>query len=109
MSAAYTIFGGLKAVVWTDMIQSVLLLGAGIVIALLTFDKLGGWDKMMALDAAAGDAAKMHLYLPSNHPKLPFPRCLPNLAIDRLIPSPGVLPCTYNIPKARIVNSSYCF
>ncbi|MBT4864550.1 MAG: sodium/solute symporter [Planctomycetaceae bacterium] len=72
VSAAYTIFGGLKAVVWTDMIQSVLLLGAGIVIAVLTFNRLGGWSEMMSLDAAAGDAAKMHLYLPSNHPQLPF-------------------------------------
>jgi SSS family solute:Na+ symporter len=72
VSAAYTIFGGLKAVVWTDMIQSVLLLGAGILIAILAFDRLGGWGHMMSLDAATGDAAKMHLYLPSNHPDLPW-------------------------------------
>jgi len=37
VSAGYTIFGGLKAVIWTDVIQSVMLLAAGIVVAVLTF------------------------------------------------------------------------
>ncbi len=75
ISATYTIFGGLNAVVWTDFIQSLLLLGAGIVVALLTFYALGGWNgwsEMMALDEAAGDARKMRLYLPTNHPSLPW-------------------------------------
>jgi len=75
ISATYTIFGGLNAVVWTDFIQSLLLLGAGIVVALLTFYALGGWNgwsEMMALDDAAGDARKMRLYLPVNHPSLPW-------------------------------------
>ena len=73
ISGAYTIFGGLKAVVWTDFMQSMLLLAAGILIAVLTFSRIGGWGEMMALDAAR-DAAdqKMHLYLPTDHPKLPW-------------------------------------
>ena len=37
ISASYTIFGGLKAVVWTDFIQSLLMLVVGIGIALVTF------------------------------------------------------------------------
>ena len=72
IAAAYTILGGLKAVVWTDIIQSVLLLVAGIVIAFITFSKLGGWDAMMAMDLAAGEDAKMKLYLPPNHEALPW-------------------------------------
>jgi len=75
ISATYTIFGGLKAVVWTDFIQSLLLLGAGIVVALLTFYALGGWNgwsEMIALDNAADAGRKMRLYLPVNHPSLPF-------------------------------------
>ncbi len=70
ISASYTIFGGLKAVVWTDVIQSVLMLAAAILVAVLTFNKLGGWEAMMAADLAGGD--KMHLYLPMHHPKLPW-------------------------------------
>lgn len=70
ISASYTIFGGLKAVVWTDVIQSVLLLGAGILVAILVFKEIGGWSAMMEADRAGGD--KMHLYLPMNHSQLPW-------------------------------------
>ena len=71
-SASYTILGGLKAVVFTDVIQSGLLLIAGIVLALFVFTEIGGWDELMALDAAAGDQRKMGLYLPSYHIELPW-------------------------------------
>ncbi|MEZ6046513.1 MAG: sodium/solute symporter [Planctomycetaceae bacterium] len=78
ITASYTIFGGLKAVVYTDAIQSLLILIAGLTLAGLTFSQLGGWSEMMRLDSI-GDAArgivpmeKMHLYLPSNHPELPW-------------------------------------
>jgi SSS family solute:Na+ symporter len=70
ISASYTIFGGLKAVVWTDVIQSVLLLAAGILVAILVFREIGGWGAMMAADRAGGE--KMHLYLPMNHSQLPW-------------------------------------
>jgi SSS family solute:Na+ symporter len=69
ISASYTILGGLKAVVWTDFIQSVLLLASGLLVAFLVFREIGGWSAMMAADKAGGE--KMHLYLPMNHPKLP--------------------------------------
>lgn len=73
ISAAYTIFGGLKAVVWTDFMQSMLLLVAGIAIAILTFNELGGWSEMMRLDQAeARDVQRMHVYLPTDHPQLPW-------------------------------------
>ena len=72
ISASYTIFGGLKAVVWTDVIQSCLLLVAGLVVAWLTFEQIGGWGAMMALDGAPGGAGKMSLYLPMNHSELPW-------------------------------------
>lgn len=71
VAASYTIIGGLKAVIWTDVVQSVLLLIGGIIVALLTFRTIGGWGEMMALDRAAEDS-KMHLYLPMNHPQLPW-------------------------------------
>ena len=70
VSASYTILGGLKAVVWTDVIQSVLLLAAGLLVAFLVFREIGGWSGLMAADRA-GDA-KMHLYLPMNHSQLPW-------------------------------------
>ncbi len=111
VSAAYTIFGGLKAVVWTDVIQSVLLLAAGIWVSILTFQYVSdpammkaagqevaadaetssswmesitdGWHAMRnrdsAEDARADSSGKMHLYLPMNHPALPWTGVLTGL------------------------------
>lgn len=79
VAAAYTIQGGLKAVIMTDVLQSCLLLAAGLVVAWLTFQRLGGWEAMMALDSAPTGAHKMHLYLPSNHEKLPWTGVLTGL------------------------------
>lgn len=87
VAAGYTIVGGLTAVVWTDFIQSMLLLGAGLLIAVLTFWELApdgssllagiwdGWGQMLDYDKAveaSGGRGRMHLYLPSNHPGLPW-------------------------------------
>ena len=54
VTACYTIVGGLKAVIWTDVIQSVLLLLAGILVALSVFaqPEIGGFTGLMAKDAA---------------------------------------------------------
>jgi len=80
ISAAYTIFGGLKAVIWTDFLQSMLLLVAGIAVAWLTFSELGGWDAVMALDAKEPVAKqRMHIYQPANHPDLPWTGVLTGL------------------------------
>ena len=79
ISATYTILGGLKAVVWTDVIQSVLLLVAGLGVAYLTFDAVGGWSAMLAEDARHFPHNKMHLYLPSNHATLPWTGVLTGL------------------------------
>ena len=73
VAAVYTILGGLKAVVWTDVMQSMLLLGAGILVAVLTFGEIGGWSAMVQADAQQViGQQKMHLYLPTNHPELPW-------------------------------------
>ncbi len=79
VAAAYTIQGGLKAVIMTDVLQSILLLAAGLLVAVLVFHRLGGWGAMMALDAAEDGAQKMHLYLPSNHQQLPWTGVLTGL------------------------------
>ena len=80
ISAGYTIFGGLKAVIWTDFLQSMLLLVAGVAVAILTFKMLGGWDVMMELDGKEKLAEqRMHIYQPPNHPQLPWTGVLTGL------------------------------
>ena len=73
-AAAYTTFGGLKAVIWADLIQgSALILGGAIVLffGLQAMTEGGGlvagWNAFME---QAGD--KMHMSLPNEHPELPF-------------------------------------
>ena len=66
-SAVYTWFGGLGAVVKTDVVQFVLLLGGGITVAWLAVDHLGGFGE---LQRTAGD--KLHLHLPNSHQQLPW-------------------------------------
>ena len=77
IAGSYTIVGGLKAVVYTDIIQSVLMLIAGIGLAVLVFSQLG-WNQMLELDAAA-DASKMNIYLPTYHKDLPWTGVLTGL------------------------------
>ena len=66
-SALYTYFGGLNAVVKTDIIQFCVLLIGGIFVCLTAISYLGGWDKLYTITPG-----KMHLHLPSNHPTLPW-------------------------------------
>ena len=81
VAGAYTILGGLKAVIITDVIQSVLLIIGGLVVAFLTFSQpeIGGWSGMLELDKAGKNM--MHIYLPSNHPQLPWTGALSGLII----------------------------
>lgn len=66
-AGAYTAYGGLKAVVWTDLIQGLLLLLGGAITTVLALRAVGGWD---VLQAEAGD--KFHMVLPLSHPELPW-------------------------------------
>ncbi|MBU0740838.1 sodium/solute symporter [bacterium] len=66
-SATYTYFGGLGAVVRTDIVQFVLLLGGGLTVTLLAVGELGGFGELYA---QVGD--RMHLHLPNSHKQLPW-------------------------------------
>ncbi len=75
ITGVYTIIGGLRAVVWTDVIQSALLLASGILVAVATFaqPEIGGFSGLLESDAMLPRAEqRMHLYLPMSHPSLPW-------------------------------------
>lgn len=77
----YTIAGGLRAVIWTEMLQlAVLLLGAG-ALALATFNKAGGLEAFWAThdtwlptisEGAANVRPGWHLILPADDPNFPW-------------------------------------
>jgi len=84
VTGAYVILGGLRAVIVTDVIQSILMLVGGLIVAFIIFGlpEVGGWSGMRAMDAAAApDAQKMHLYEASDHPTLPWTGMLSGLMV----------------------------
>ncbi len=66
-SAIYTYFGGLSAVVKTDIIQFTILLLGGIVVLVVSLQHAGGWSELY--NKASGH---MHLHLPADHDTLPW-------------------------------------
>jgi SSS family solute:Na+ symporter len=79
-AAAYTIPGGLSSVVHTEVIQAVLLIFGSILVTYFAFDKVGGWDGMIAgLNEmrAAGDISKtpdeiISLIRPASDERMPW-------------------------------------
>ncbi len=73
LAGAYTIYGGLKAVVWSDLIQGAALLLGGIFVTLLGFRLLGGGDLFAGMESFfenSGD--KLHTVLPWNDSEMPW-------------------------------------
>ena len=70
VTGTYVILGGLKAVIITDVIQSVLLLLAGLLVAFITFSQpeIGGWANLMARDLGSEGVERFHLYHPITPP-----------------------------------------
>ncbi len=67
IAAVYTTYGGLKAVVWADLIQgSALIIGGAITLA-LGFAAVGGVSNF-----AQTNADKLHMILPTDHPEIPW-------------------------------------
>tara|TARA_B110000483_G_scaffold101080_1_gene123841 strand:+ start:300 stop:1841 length:1542 start_codon:yes stop_codon:yes gene_type:complete len=66
-SAIYTYYGGLSAVVKTDIVQFGVLLIGGIVVCLTAVYHLGGWEQLYIKTPE-----KMHLHLPASHETLPW-------------------------------------
>lgn len=65
-TGAYTIYGGLTSVAWTDFMQLILLLAAGIVVVVAGLWKVGG---LAALMTEYPD--KFQVFLPPTHPVFP--------------------------------------
>lgn len=67
LAGAYTIYGGLKAVVWSDLIQGAALLIGGVIVTVIGLGKVGGLNAFLTTNAD-----KLHLGLPADHPDIPW-------------------------------------
>ncbi|CAE7423652.1 unnamed protein product, partial [Symbiodinium sp. CCMP2456] len=68
ITGVYTIFGGLRVVVYTDMIQMFILLAGALAIGYFGLQELGGWNQLQART----DEAYTSLWRPLSHPDFPW-------------------------------------
>jgi SSS family solute:Na+ symporter len=68
VTGIYTIFGGLRAVLYTDLIQMFVLIGGSISVMVLGLNAIGGWG---ALTAAVGPEF-MTVWKPMSDPDFPW-------------------------------------
>jgi solute:Na+ symporter, SSS family len=65
-TGAYTIAGGLRAVVWTELLQLSVLVAGGLALTVTTFQEVGGTSGVATL------SNNWHMLLPANHPDFPW-------------------------------------
>ena len=72
VTVLFTVFGGMESVVIADNILTVIMIISVLLMGTLTYlqPEIGGFHNLLTIDHA--QANKMHLYLPANHPKLPW-------------------------------------
>lgn len=67
LAGLFTIWGGMASVAWTNVFQSVLLLGGGLLVFILGLFEVDG-----GLKEIIGTGERSHLILPANHPEIPW-------------------------------------
>ena len=70
LTGIYTVFGGLRAVVYTDSAQAVILLVGSFFITFFGLKLLGGWGEL--INICKDDAAQFALWRPLSDPKFPW-------------------------------------
>ena len=48
ITGLYTVMGGLSAVIYTDLVQTIILIGGSVALTLIGLDKAGGWTNLVA-------------------------------------------------------------
>jgi SSS family solute:Na+ symporter len=79
LAGAYTIYGGLKAVVWSDLIQGIALLMGGVLVTWLGLRAVGGVAPFLSTNAD-----KLHMILPANHVDYPWTILLVGIWVPNL-------------------------
>ncbi len=70
LTGIYTIFGGLRAVVYTEVAQTILLLAGSVFITLFALGKLGGWGELKAI--LGENPSQFALWRPLSDPDFPW-------------------------------------
>ena len=68
LTGIYTVLGGLRAVVYTESMQAVVLIIGSITVTIMGLIKIGGWSNLVSI--AGGE--HFNLFLPLDHPDFPW-------------------------------------
>ncbi|MDB5126641.1 sodium:solute symporter [Mucilaginibacter sp.] len=64
ITTIYTVVGGLKAVVVTESIQTVVLLSGAVIMSVVAYNKMGGWDSMVHVLEQKNELSKLSMMRP---------------------------------------------
>ena len=70
LTGVYTVFGGMRAVLYTDTAQAFILLIGSAMITWIGLDKLGGWSELQSF--ASDNVADYALWRPLDNPDFPW-------------------------------------
>jgi len=68
ITGCYTIFGGLRAVIFTDALQAFVLIIGSITISIIGLTKIGGWGNLVS----SIEPSRFNMFLPADHPQFPW-------------------------------------
>jgi SSS family solute:Na+ symporter len=68
LTGLYTVLGGLRAVLYTETLQTGILIAGSIIITLIGLDRIGGWGNLVSIVGPE----RLTLFLPADHPDFPW-------------------------------------
>ena len=68
ITGAYTILGGLRAVIYTDALQAIVLILGSLTITIIGLFKIGGWNNLVE----SVGSSHFNMFLPADHPDFPW-------------------------------------
>ena len=68
LTGIYTVLGGLRAVMYTETLQTFVLIAGSVAVTVIGLIKIGGWDNLVAIVGID----HLNLFLPANHPDFPW-------------------------------------
>lgn len=98
ITGIYTVMGGMKAVLWTSVIQTPVLIIGSVVILFAGLDAVGGFEELERINGE-----KMHLFRAASDPDFPWPGvvfgsliigfwywCTDQYIVQRVLSAPGI-------------------
>jgi len=69
LTGVYTVLGGMRAVVYTEAVQAVILIIGAVALTVIGLDKVGGWESMKETVTPA----YLNMWRPATDPDFPWP------------------------------------